>query len=88
MFENKLQLSSAPAVARPAIVKRPASFSAAQDSVALLQSEKPSGVDAQEWADTRARNVEHLELVVAAKTLTAAEAESLEAAITLTKRVL
>jgi len=40
-------------------------YKAALDSVALINSEKPEGVEDAEWADTIARNVAHLEIMVA-----------------------
>lgn len=39
-------------------------YSAAMDSVALLNAGKPEGVEAEEWADTVKRNVEHLEIML------------------------
>jgi hypothetical protein len=40
-------------------------YSAAMDSVNLLNAGKPEGMDDQEWADTVARNKEHLQIMVA-----------------------
>jgi hypothetical protein len=40
-------------------------YSAAMDSVALINSEKPEGVEDAEWADTIARNKEHLNIMLA-----------------------
>ena len=40
-------------------------FDAAMDSVNLLNAGKPEGMDDQEWADTVARNKEHLQIMVA-----------------------
>jgi hypothetical protein len=40
-------------------------YSAALDSVALINGEKPEGIDDQEWADTIARNKEHLNIMLA-----------------------
>ena len=40
-------------------------LSAAMDSVNLLNAGKPEGMDDQEWADCVARNVSHLEIMVA-----------------------
>jgi hypothetical protein len=40
-------------------------YSAALDSVNLLNAGKPEGMDDQEWADTVARNKEHLQIMVA-----------------------
>jgi hypothetical protein len=40
-------------------------YSAAMDSVALINGEKPEHTTDEEWAATVARNVEHLEIMVA-----------------------
>ena len=40
-------------------------YSAAMDSVALLNAGQPEGMDAEDWADTVSRNVEHLQIMVA-----------------------
>ena len=48
------------------------SYSAAMDSVNLINGDKPLGVTDAEWADTVARNVEHLEIMVAKDFWTAA----------------
>ena len=40
-------------------------YSAALDSVALINSGKPEGMTDEDWADTVARNVAHLEIMVA-----------------------
>jgi len=40
-------------------------YSAAMDSVDLLNAGKPEGMDDEDWADTVSRNVEHLKLMVA-----------------------
>ena len=40
-------------------------YSAAMDSVALLNAGQPEGMDDEDWADTVSRNVEHLKIVVA-----------------------
>ena len=40
-------------------------YSAAMDSVALLNAGQPEGVDDADWADTVSRNVGHLEIMVA-----------------------
>jgi hypothetical protein len=39
-------------------------FSAAMDSVNLLNAGKPEGMDDAEWADCVRRNVEHLRIMV------------------------
>jgi hypothetical protein len=40
-------------------------FDACMDSVNLLNAGQPEGMDDAEWADTVARNVAHLEIMVA-----------------------
>jgi hypothetical protein len=40
-------------------------YSAAMDSVNLINAGQPEGMDAQEWADCLARNKEHLNIMLA-----------------------
>ena len=40
-------------------------YSAAMDSVNLINGEQPEGMDDAEWADTVARNKEHLNIMLA-----------------------
>jgi hypothetical protein len=40
-------------------------YSAAMDSVALLNAGQPEGMSDEDWADTVSRNVGHLEIMVA-----------------------
>jgi hypothetical protein len=40
-------------------------YAACMDSVNLINGGKPEGVEGAEWADTVARNVAHLEIMVA-----------------------
>ena len=40
-------------------------YSAALDSVALLQAGQPEGMTAEDWADCVARNKEHLVIMLA-----------------------
>jgi hypothetical protein len=40
-------------------------YSACMDSVSLINGEKPEGMDDQDWADTVARNKEHLKIMLA-----------------------
>ena len=40
-------------------------YTAMGHSVDLLNAGKPTGMEADEWTATKARNVEHLELMVA-----------------------
>jgi hypothetical protein len=39
-------------------------YSAAMDSVNLLNAGQPEGMSDEDWADTVSRNVEHLEIMV------------------------
>jgi hypothetical protein len=40
-------------------------YSAAMDSVNLINAGKPEGMTAEDWADTLARNKEHLKIMLA-----------------------
>ena len=40
-------------------------YKAALDSVALIQAGQPEGMTAEDWADTLARNKEHLKIMLA-----------------------
>jgi len=40
-------------------------YSAAMDSVALINAGQPEGMDDDEWADCLARNKEHLNIMLA-----------------------
>jgi hypothetical protein len=40
-------------------------YSAAMDSVNLINAGQPEGMESAEWADTVARNKEHLRLMIA-----------------------
>ena len=40
-------------------------YSAAMDSVNLINGTKPEGMTAEDWADTLARNKEHLKIMLA-----------------------
>ena len=40
-------------------------YKAALDSVALINGDKPEGTTDEEWADTIARNKEHLSIMLA-----------------------
>ena len=42
-----------------------AHYSAALDSVNLLNAGKPEGMDDADWADCKKRNVDHLKIMVA-----------------------
>lgn len=56
-------------------------YKAALDSVALLEAGQPEGVDDVEWADTVARNKEHLSIMLAKDFWTDEDLAPLKAAI-------
>jgi len=58
-----------------------ATYNAALDSVALVDTLAAKGTLTEEEQDTLTRNVEHLKIVVAKEGLTAAEVATLQAAI-------
>jgi hypothetical protein len=55
-------------------------YSAAMDSVALINGEKPENTTDEEWADTIARNKEHLSIMLAKTYWTTEDLAPLEAA--------
>jgi hypothetical protein len=56
-------------------------YSAAMDSVNLINAGKPEGMTAEDWADTVARNVAHLEIMVAKDFMQGQDLAPLNAAI-------
>jgi len=56
-------------------------FNAAMDSVNLINSGQPEGMTAEDWADCVARNVAHLEIMVAKPWWTNEDLAPLNAAI-------
>jgi len=56
-------------------------YSAAMDSVDLLNAGQPEGMDADDWADCVSRNVEHLKIMVAKDFWTVEDLGPLNAAI-------
>ena len=56
-------------------------YSAAMDSVDLLNAGQPEGMDDADWADTVSRNVEHLKSMVAKDFWTDEDLGPLNAAI-------
>ena len=56
-------------------------YSAAIDSVNLINGGKPEGMDDAEWADTVARNKEHLRIMLAKDFWVDQDLEPLRAAI-------
>lgn len=55
-------------------------YAAALDSVALINGGKPEGVEDAEWADTVARNKEHLNIMLAKTFWTSEDLAPLQAA--------
>lgn len=55
-------------------------YAAALDSVALINGEKPEGMEDAEWADTVARNKEHLKIMLAKDFWTTEDLAPLQAA--------
>jgi hypothetical protein len=56
-------------------------YSAALDSVSLLNAGKPEGMDETEWADCVKRNVDHLSIMVAKEWMQGQDLAPLNAAI-------
>jgi len=56
-------------------------YSAAMDSVNLLNAGKPEGMEDEEWVDCVARNVAHLEIMVAKEWMQGQDLAPLNAAI-------
>ena len=56
-------------------------YSAAMDSVNLINAGKPEGMSAEEWADTVSRNKEHLKIMVAKEFMQGQDLAPLNAAI-------
>jgi hypothetical protein len=55
-------------------------YSAAMDSVNLINGDKPEGMEDAEWADTIARNKEHLNIMLAKDYWTTEDLAPLQAA--------
>ena len=55
-------------------------YSAAMDSVALINAGQPEGMTDEDWADTVARNKEHLEIMLAKDFWTTEDLTPLQAA--------
>ena len=55
-------------------------YAAALDSVALINAGQPEGMDDAEWADTVARNKEHLNIMLAKDFWTTEDLSPLEEA--------
>ena len=56
-------------------------YSAAMDSVNLINGGKPEDMNDEEWEDTKARNQEHLQIMVAKDFWTTEDLAPLNAAI-------
>ena len=56
-------------------------YSAAIDSVNLINGDKPEGMKDQEWTDTVARNKEHLNIMLAKDFWTSEDLAPLQAAV-------
>jgi dihydrodipicolinate synthase/N-acetylneuraminate lyase len=56
---------AAPVVEQPTAEQIAQHYKAALDSVDLINSTKPEQVSAEDWADTIARNKEHLNIMLA-----------------------
>lgn len=54
-----------PAVEQPTAEQIAKHYSAAMDSVNLINGDKPEGMEDADWADTIARNKEHLKIMLA-----------------------
>jgi len=55
-------------------------YSAAMDSVNLINGDKPEDIEADDWADTVARNKEHLKIMLAKEFWTTEDLAPLQAA--------
>ena len=55
-------------------------YSAAMDSVNLINAGQPEGTTAEDWADTVARNKEHLSIMLAKDFWTTEDLSALQAA--------
>ena len=60
-------------------------YSAAMDSINLLNAGKPESMEDEEWADCVARNVAHLEIMVAKEWMQDEDLAPLQAAIAANK---
>jgi hypothetical protein len=74
-----------PVVEQPTAEEIARHLSAAMDSVALLNAGKPERMEDADWADCVARNVEHLEIMVAKDFMQGQDLAPLQAAIAANK---
>ena len=54
-----------PVIEKPTAEEIARHYSAAMDSVNLINGDKPEGMDDADWADCVARNKEHLKIMLA-----------------------
>jgi dihydrodipicolinate synthase/N-acetylneuraminate lyase len=69
-----------PALEQPTAEQIAKHYSAALDSVALINSTKPERTSDEDWADTIARNKEHLNIMLAKDFWTTEDLAPLQAA--------
>ena len=69
-----------PAVEQPTAEQIAKHYAAALDSVALINGEKPERTSDEDWADTIARNKEHLNIMLAKDFWTTEDLAPLQAA--------
>ena len=69
-----------PAVEQPTAEQIAKHYAAAMDSVNLINGEKPEGMEDADWADTIARNKEHLNIMLAKDFWTTEDLAPLQAA--------
>jgi len=69
-----------PQVEQPTAEEIARHYSAAMDSVNLINGGKPEGMENAEWADTVARNKEHLKIMLAKDFWTTEDLSPLQAA--------
>ena len=69
-----------PAVEQPTAEEIAKHYSAAMDSVSLINSTKPEFTSDEDWADTIARNKEHLNIMLAKDFWTTEDLAPLQAA--------
>jgi hypothetical protein len=69
-----------PAVEQPTAEQIAKHYSAALDSVNLINGAKPEGMEDADWADTIARNKEHLNIMLAKDFWTTEDLAPLQAA--------
>ena len=70
-----------PQVEQPTAEEIARHYSAAMDSVNLINAGKPEDMSDEDWADTVARNVAHLEIMVAKDFMQGQDLAPLNAAI-------